>query len=171
MLCRGLAVASVHVSMPSAEVWICRVIVADIFMILTGLFGAMSSHSPRWGFFGVSCFFEILIGYALLVPGMKYAFLRGKAIGSFYAGLAILLFITWWGYPIVWGFAEGANYISVDAEVGPQARCFLQAIGKLQMPLLQMSAAFGPQPFMGHRPFLSILWCHKLLLWYWLLLQ
>ncbi len=86
-------------------------------MIVTGLFGAMSSHSPRWGFFGVSCFFEACIGYALLVPGMKYAFLRGKSIGTLYAGLATLLFVSWWGYPVVWGFAEGSNYISVDAEV------------------------------------------------------
>ena len=82
-----------------------------------GLFGALSSHNARWGFFGVSCFFEVCIGYGLLVPGIKYAFLRGKSIGIFYTGLALLLFVTWWGYPVVWGFAEGANFISVDAEV------------------------------------------------------
>ncbi|KAK9865530.1 hypothetical protein WJX84_007493 [Apatococcus fuscideae] len=97
------------------------IIVADIFMIVLGLFGALSSHNARWGFFGVSCFFEVCIGYGLLVPGIKYAFLRGRSIGIFYTGLATLLFITWWGYPVVWGFAEGANFISVDAEVAAYA--------------------------------------------------
>ncbi|KAK9828298.1 hypothetical protein WJX74_007622 [Apatococcus lobatus] len=97
------------------------VVVADIFMIVIGLFAALSSHNPRWGFYGASCFFEILIGYGLLVPGIKCAYARGKGIGTFYTGLALLLFITWWGYPIVWGFAEGANFISVDAEVAAYA--------------------------------------------------
>ena len=90
-----------------------------------GLFAALSSHNPRWGFYGASCFFEVCIGYGLLVPGIKHAYLRGKGIGSFYTGLSLLLFITWWGYPIVWGFAEGSNFISVDAEVGTSLLQFL----------------------------------------------
>ena len=122
----------------------CRVVVADIFMIVIGLFAALSSHNPRWGFYGVSCFFEVLIGYGLLVPGIKHAYMRGKGIGTFYTGLSLLLFITWWGYPIVWGFAEGANFISVDAEVGVRLRYSIEkqslVVALLTMPVLCQKA-------------------------------
>lgn len=105
-----LLIAAVPVAV---AMWI---IVADIMMIVIGLFGALSSHGPRWGFYGFACFLEACLGYGLLVPGIRSAFGRGRSLGAVYTGLAIMLFITWWGYPIVWGFAEGSNFISVDAE-------------------------------------------------------
>ncbi len=138
-------------------------------MITIGLFGALSSHSPRWGFYGVSCFFEACIGYGLLVPGIRGAYSRGKALGSFYTALALLLFITWWGYPIVWGFAEGSNYISVDAEVGSCCSPFhsgeTNACGLEPGLHLNGSAVQVWQVLHGHEVMHSIVYCrgHKVL--------
>ncbi len=51
---------------------------------------------------------------------------RGGGISKVYAGMAAYLTILWWGYPIVWGLAEGANVISSDAEVThPLSRIYL----------------------------------------------
>lgn len=38
-------------------------------------------------------------------------------VTGLYMGLAAYLAILWFGYPIVWGLAEGSDTISVTAEV------------------------------------------------------
>ena len=65
----------------------------------------------------MSCFCEVAINIGLLFCGMRSAMARGGGISKVYAGLAAYLSVLWWGYPIVWGLAEGANVISSDAEV------------------------------------------------------
>ena len=65
----------------------------------------------------MSCFCEVAINIGLLYCGMRSAMARGGGIAKVYAGLAAYLSVLWWGYPIVWGLAEGANLISSDAEV------------------------------------------------------
>ena len=37
--------------------------------ILTGLFGATSSHQQKWGWYGISCFFLVLVNIGMLVSG------------------------------------------------------------------------------------------------------
>lgn len=94
-----------------------RIIVADILMIITGLAGAINTHQAKWGWYAFGCFFQVVLTIGLVFPGMKAAFSRGGGISKVYAGLAAYLAVLWWGYPIVWGLAEGSNTISSDAEV------------------------------------------------------
>lgn len=90
---------------------------ADLFMIVLGLAGGVNTHKFKWGYFAMSCFCEVAINIGLLFCGMRAAMARGGGISKVYAGLAAYLSVLWWGYPIVWGLAEGANVISSDAEV------------------------------------------------------
>lgn len=95
----------------------CRIVVADILMVVTGLFGGVNTHKFKWGYFTIACFFQVVLTIGLLFPGMRAAFARGGGMSKVYAGLAAYLGILWFGYPIVWGLAEGSNTISSDAEV------------------------------------------------------
>lgn len=61
--------------------------------------------------------------------GIKFARRRSPRIALLYTGLTGYLLTLWWGYPIVWGLAEGSNTITVDAEV---RFCFVFFLGPLQ---------------------------------------
>ena len=95
----------------------CRIIAADVFMIILGLFGGVNTHKFKWGYYAMGCFCELIISIGLVFNAMRSAMARGGGISKVYAGMAAYLTILWWGYPIVWGLAEGANVISSDAEV------------------------------------------------------
>lgn len=93
-------------------------IVADILMILTGLFAAFG-HSPgqKWGYYamGMAAFFVII--YNLAVPGRRSALARDNKTSKFFTSLAVFTLVIWALYPIVWAVGDGAKKISVDAEV------------------------------------------------------
>ncbi|KAL3159414.1 hypothetical protein ABBQ38_009844 [Trebouxia sp. C0009 RCD-2024] len=97
------------------------IIGADIFMIVLGLAGGVNTHKFKWGYFAMSCFCEVAINIGLLFVAMRSAVARGGGVAKVYAGLAAYLSILWWGYPIVWGLAEGSNLISSDAEIAAYA--------------------------------------------------
>lgn len=70
---------------------------------------------------------EWLFGSPSMVPlrarlslpaGIPTARRRNPRLGLVYTGLTLYLLTLWWGYPIVWGLAEGSNTITVNAEVG-----------------------------------------------------
>lgn len=93
----------------------------DVAMIVLGLFGAVTVGKFKWGWFGAACLFQVLITYGLLVPGLASARNRSPTLVKLYAGFAIYLAILWFGYPIVWGLAEGSNTITSDAEAASYA--------------------------------------------------
>ncbi|BDA40368.1 Opsin-1 [Coccomyxa sp. Obi] len=93
-----------------------RIVLADVAMIMLGLFGAVSNNQYRWGYYGISCGFFLIVLWGLIFPCMKGARARGAQITGLYTGLAGFLCIVWFGYPIVWGFAEGSDTITVTAE-------------------------------------------------------
>jgi bacteriorhodopsin len=97
------------------------IIFCDIAMIVLGLFGAVTTTKFKWGWYGISCMFQLLITYGLLVPALKSATLRGPKLRMLYIGFAAYLCILWLGYPIVWGLAEGSNTITSDAEAASYA--------------------------------------------------
>jgi len=43
--------------------------VADIFMIVLGLMGALSNHGYRWGWYAIGCLFQIVIVMGLVLAG------------------------------------------------------------------------------------------------------
>jgi len=66
--------------------------------------------------YGAACGFQFLIIYGLLVPGLQSARRRNPCLVKYYLGFAGYLSVLWFGYPIVWGLAEGSNTITSDAE-------------------------------------------------------
>lgn len=98
-------------------------ILFDIGMIVTGLLGGITparfhaGEVNRWAFFGVSCAFFVGIFWVLVTGGVTAASLRPKKTRGLFFLLAGMTLILWTAYPIVFGLTEGANKISVDAEI------------------------------------------------------
>lgn len=60
----------------------CRIVLADVAMIMLGLFGALSVNNYRWGYYGVSCAFFLVVLWGLLFPAAKGARARGGRVRS-----------------------------------------------------------------------------------------
>lgn len=94
-------------------------IVADLIMILTGLFGAFgqSNDSAKWGWYTWGCLAYLVIVYQLAIGGKETVAKKDGKTKAFYGSIAGFTLILWTIYPIVWGVSEGAHIISVDAEI------------------------------------------------------
>lgn len=93
-------------------------IAADLFMIGTGLAGALHpSLKYRWGFYAFSCTAFLVVVASLVTSARHYAFVRHPKVGSLYNQVSLALVVVWTLYPIVWAFAEGTGKISADNEV------------------------------------------------------
>lgn len=49
----------------------CRIVLADVATIVTGLFGALSINEYRWGYYVISCFFFLVVLAGLFGPGVQ----------------------------------------------------------------------------------------------------
>lgn len=58
------------------------IMVADVLMILTGLFGAVEARSNKWGWFAFGCIFMFYIFYELAVNVRRGAYARGRQNGE-----------------------------------------------------------------------------------------
>lgn len=52
----------------------------------------------------------------MLGAGVRSAYARSNELGKVYMVLSMFILVLWWGYPVVWGLAEGSNTISIKAE-------------------------------------------------------
>lgn len=95
------------------------VIGADMLMILTGLFGALSlddGHKYTW--FALSCVFFVAVLVVIWGPVRKAAVAQGPATAALYAKLLGILTALWLIYPVLWLLGtEGTGAISLDTEV------------------------------------------------------
>ena len=95
------------------------VVGADILMIVTGLFGALSlddTHKYIW--FAVSCVFFLGVLFVVWGPVRAAAKAQGGEIGALYDKLLAILTVLWFIYPILWLLGtEGTETISLNAEV------------------------------------------------------
>ncbi|KAJ0334950.1 hypothetical protein COL922a_010004 [Colletotrichum nupharicola] len=91
-------------------------LLADEVMIVTGLVGALTSTSYKWGYwvFGMFAFFFVV--YSLVFEGRKHAAALGGSIQRTYTNCGVLTIFLWFLYPIAWGVAEGGNIIHPDSE-------------------------------------------------------
>lgn len=91
-------------------------ILADEIMIVTGLVGALTSSSYKWGYwtFGMAAFFFIV--YELVIDARKHANALGGSVKSTYLQCGVLTIFLWFLYPIAWGLSEGGNVIHPDSE-------------------------------------------------------
>jgi len=93
-------------------------VVADVVMILTGLFSAFArTKGAKWGWYAMSIAAYIWILYSLLLTGRSTARAKGGKVSSFYTQIALFTFIIWTAYPIVWALADGTRRLSVDGEI------------------------------------------------------
>jgi len=90
------------------------VIILDLIMVLTGLFGGLSvRRGPTWVWFGMGCLAFLPIFYLIVVHFRKYLNEHTKRA---YTIQSLGLTILWVIYPICWGLTDGGYIISVDYE-------------------------------------------------------
>jgi len=94
-------------------------IIADIIMILTGLFAAFGSEGTpqKWGWYTIACLSYLVVVWHLAVNGRAQAQSKGENLAKFFLAIAGFTVIVWTAYPIVWGIADGARIVSVDGEI------------------------------------------------------
>jgi len=93
-------------------------VVADLVMILTGLFAAFGkSDGTKWGWYAMACVAYLVIVYQLVVPGRRAVKARDASTSKLFAAIGLYTIVLWTLYPIVWGIADGARKWSVDAEI------------------------------------------------------
>lgn len=94
-------------------------IVADVIMILTGLFAAFGTEGTpqKWGWYAIACIAYLVVIWHLAINGRAQAQAKGQKVGSFFVAIAGFTLIVWTAYPIVWGVADGARHVSVDGEI------------------------------------------------------
>ncbi|KAK4902944.1 hypothetical protein LTR28_001228, partial [Elasticomyces elasticus] len=94
-------------------------IVADIIMILTGLFAAFGSEGTpsKWGWYAIACLAYLVVIWMLALHGRAMAMQKGGKVSNFFVAIGGFTLILWTVYPIVWGIADGSRNMSVDAEI------------------------------------------------------
>ncbi|KAI4283451.1 MAG: hypothetical protein L6R38_002134 [Xanthoria sp. 2 TBL-2021] len=93
-------------------------VVADIIMILTGLFAAFTvDESPKWGWYAMACIAYLVVIYQLALNGRQMAMQKNKKTATFFAAIGGFTLILWTVYPIIWGIADGSRNINVDSEI------------------------------------------------------
>jgi len=94
-------------------------IVADIIMILTGLFSAFGSEDTpqKWGWYAIACIAYLVVIWMLVVHGRGAAQAKGGKVGNFFAAIGGFTLIIWTVYPIIWGIADGSRNMDVDEEI------------------------------------------------------
>lgn len=109
-------------------------IVADVIMILTGLFAAFGTEGTgKWGWYTIACIAYLVVVWHLAVNGRAQAQAKSQKVGTFFVAIAGFTVIVWTAYPMyvsrmhdsliiltahsVWGIADGSRKISVDSEI------------------------------------------------------
>lgn len=95
------------------------VIAADVLMIITGLFAALSTDSfNKYVWYTISCVFFLIVLVLLWGPVRQAARTQSSAIEGLYGRLLAILTVLWLIYPVLWLLGtEGLDLISLDAEV------------------------------------------------------
>ena len=76
-------------------------IVADIIMVLTGLFAALSEDErPRWGYYAMACIAYLVIVYQLAVGGRATVKSKDSKTATFYGAIAGFTLLLWTIYPM-----------------------------------------------------------------------
>ena len=91
-------------------------ILIDEVMIITGLSGALTYTTYKWGYwtFGMTALFWI--AYVLVFEARKHAYALGSDIGRTFLICGAWTTFLWFLYPIAWGLSEGGNVIAPDSE-------------------------------------------------------
>lgn len=93
-------------------------IVADLVMVLTGLFATYGHNkTQKWGWYTMACVGFLVVVYQLAVGGRKTVLTKDSKTAKFYSALGLFTLIVWSAYPVVWAFGDGSRILSVDGEI------------------------------------------------------
>ncbi|MCJ1407403.1 ion channel activity [Ptychographa xylographoides] len=115
-------------------------ILVDEVMIVTGLVGALTHSSYKWGYFVFGCLALFYVVYVLVFVARRHAAALGPQISRTFLSCGVLTIFLWFLYPIAWGLAEGGNVIAPDSEA-----VFYGILDILAKPV------FGTILLLGHR--------------------
>lgn len=115
-------------------------IVMDEIMIVTGLFGALTPSSYKWGYFTFGMVAYFFVAWVLIVEARTNALRLGSDVHRLYIGIAVWTATLWTLYPVAWGLSEGGNVTSSDGEA-----IFYGVLDLLAKPV------FGLWIILGHR--------------------
>jgi len=93
-------------------------VIADLVMVLTGLFAAYgTTEGQKWGWYAMACFAYLVLVYQLAVAGRRSVMSKDSATAKLFGSIGGFTLILWTLYPIVWGISDGAQKWSVDTEI------------------------------------------------------
>jgi len=94
-------------------------IIADVIMVLFGLFAAVGNESTpqKWGNYSIAIIAFLVVIWHLAINGRNTVRAKSGNVANFYGALAAYTLIIWAAYPIVWGLGDGARRLSVDGEI------------------------------------------------------
>ncbi|KAF4614381.1 hypothetical protein G7Y89_g15356 [Cudoniella acicularis] len=93
-------------------------IVADLIMVLLGLFAAFgSTDGQKWGYYAIACIAYLVIVWQLVISGRRAVLAKDNKTAKLFASIGGFTLILWILYPIVWGIGDGSRNWSVDAEI------------------------------------------------------
>lgn len=77
-------------------------IVADLIMILTGLFAAFGSEGTpqKWGWYAIACIAYLVVIWHLAIHGRAMALSRSSKVSNLFGSLALFTLILWTAYPM-----------------------------------------------------------------------
>ncbi|MCJ1325314.1 hypothetical protein MMC10_001977 [Thelotrema lepadinum] len=93
-------------------------VVADLVMILTGLFaGLAKDDSVSWGYYAMACIAYLVVVYQLAFNGRAAVAGKDSKTATFFTSIAGFTLLLWTAYPIIWGVADGSRILAVDGEI------------------------------------------------------
>jgi len=95
---------------------ILTVILMDEVMVVTGLVGALTYSTYKWGYFTFGCVALLYVLYHLVITARNHALALGPNVSRTYNMCGFLTIFVWFLYPIAWGLSEGGNVIHPDSE-------------------------------------------------------
>jgi len=131
-------------------------IIADIIMILTGLFAAYGTgDGQKWGWYTIACIAYLVIVYQLAFNGRTAVAGKDSKTKAFYGAIGGFTLLLWTIYPIIWGVADGARIASVDAEI----ICYA-ILDVLAKPVFGFWLLFTHDSMSSTSPSLEGFWAH-----------
>jgi bacteriorhodopsin len=117
------------------------VVGADVGMILTGLFAALSRDThTRWVWYIISCAFFVVVLYFIAGPIRAAAAERSADHAALYTKLLGILAVLWFIYPILWAVGtEGVGALSLSGEIAVFA--VIDLLAKVGFGILLVSGA------------------------------
>lgn len=86
-----------------------------IVTIVSGLVGALTPSSYKWGFYAFGVLTLLYVVFTVLFNGLRSRLVQTHK-GMYSLG-AVYLAIVWILYPVCWGLSEGSNVLSVPHEM------------------------------------------------------